>query len=317
MGHPACSALRGSIVESSVQPEEQGESSRRVIKPTIWEKQPLGLALFAVLFVVFAAPGLVTILIACNLQASKGMLWQIVVEAIFAFAAVSSLLIMTGFVSQRPLSEVGIQPYGIVRETMTGILIGAALISVVIGLLGMSGHFHILRHNVRYVWQPAALLCFLIALSEECVYRGYMLPAFERRWGTGTALIVSSLLFGAMHIVNVRHEHVALQLRVTLFMAIEAGLLLGASYLATRRLWLPIGIHWAWNFFLGPYYGAPVSGPGMMGSYSLSQLSGPSWMTGGKFGPEAGVILLAVCTTATLAMLIVVARRREWRLAPS
>lgn len=295
---------------------QQDKVADEPAKPSVWERQPLGLGLYAVLVVVFAAPGLITLMIVLNTRPSTEVAWQIAIEGIFAFSTVFSLIIMNGFVGRRPFAQTGLQGRGVFMETSTGILIGAALMTVVIGILSMTRHLATVGHNVHYNWAPAALLCLLIAIAEEAAYRGYILSAFERCWGTGAALITSSLIFGAMHIINVWHEPLDIQVRVMSFIALEAGLLLGASFLATRRLWLPIGIHWAWNFFLGPFYGAPVSGVDMMGSYTRAYLSGPSWITGGKFGPEAGVVVLIVCTLAALAMIVVVARARQWRPAP-
>jgi hypothetical protein len=76
--------------------------------------------------------------------------------------------------------------------------------------------------------------------------------------------------------------------------------------LRTRQLWLSIGLHFSWNFFLGPIFGFPVSG---ITSFTLLQveISGPDLFTGGAFGPEAGLVVLPA---QALGFLIVWAATR-------
>jgi len=78
-----------------------------------------------------------------------------------------------------------------------------------------------------------------------------------------------------------------------------AGVLLAAAYLKTRALWLPIGLHWAWNFLMGPVLGLPVSGY-RLGGLPGARVSGPEWLTGGTYGPEGSVVLTVVCAVATV-----------------
>src|SRR5581483_7760086 len=94
--------------------------------------------------------------------------------------------------------------------------------------------------------------------------------------------------------------------------ALEAGILLAAAYLLTRSLWLPIGLHFGWNFTEGGIFGAAVSGNGAKGLINTS-LSGPQLLSGGAFGPEASVAAVGVCLVAAVVMLVLAARRGEWR----
>jgi membrane protease YdiL (CAAX protease family) len=80
-------------------------------------------------------------------------------------------------------------------------------------------------------------------------------------------------------------------------------LLLGAAYLATRTLWLPIGVHFAWNL-VESGFGTAVSGKSSeFGSLVHSTLLGPSSLTGGSFGPEAGWAAILSCLVASALML--------------
>jgi membrane protease YdiL (CAAX protease family) len=296
-------------------PQEQ--QAEEIEKTVLWDKQPLGLFLYAFLFIALTAPGMIVIDIALQIFKIGSIEWTISAEASMAFASIAGLIGITTFFCKRSISTLPFKIRGCVIETLAGYLIGAAIISIVINLLSVTGHFHRLGVSGHFNVWAAITLCFLIAVFEETVFRGYMLPAFERSWGTFAAVIASSLIFGAIHIMNVLHEPLSYQLRIASFIALEAGLPLAGAYLATRRLWLPIGLHWAWNFFLGPIYGAPVSGLNIFGSYNVGVLTGSSWITGGKFGPEGGVYTLIVGTLVGIALLIVAARAKKWKLAPN
>ena len=103
--------------------------------------------------------------------------------------------------------------------------------------------------------------------------------------GTNTfwAVVLSSVVFGLAHIFNPNAGWIS-----TLGI-IAAGFFLAFGYLRTRQLWLPIGLHIGWNFFLGPVFGFPVSGLEPFHLLGLN-VSGPDLITGGAFGPEAGLV---------------------------
>src|SRR5581483_1530645 len=83
------------------------------------------------------------------------------------------------------------------------------------------------------------------ALAEELPFRGYLLPTLTQAWGSRTALVVTSVLFGALHSLNPGASLMAF-LGTT-----AAGVLLGLAYERTGRLWLPWALHFAWNFAEG------------------------------------------------------------------
>jgi hypothetical protein len=101
-----------------------------------------------------------------------------------------------------------------------------------------------------------------------------------------------------------------------------AGLLLGAAFALTGRLWLPIGIHIGWNFAEGSLFGTAVSGGQLGGSVIVGKLSGPDILTGGRFGPEASIVTIVVLLMATafLGWRLARSRRAEppiWRAGPT
>jgi membrane protease YdiL (CAAX protease family) len=145
------------------------------------------------------------------------------------------------------------------------------------------------------IWLPA-LVYICVGVQEEMASRGYLLRNLAEGWnikriGPRAALIaayvVSSLIFGGLHAANPNASLVS-----TLNIAC-AGLFLGLGFVLTGELAIPIGLHISWNFFQGNVFGFPVSGTRAGPSFIAIQQAGPTWATGGAFGPEAGVIGLA------------------------
>jgi membrane protease YdiL (CAAX protease family) len=154
---------------------------------------------------------------------------------------------------------------------------------------------------------PMAAMAILSGVCEELLFRGGVYRITEDMFGTGAALLISGALFGLLHLGN---PHASLLAGIAI--AVEAGILLGAAYAATRNLWLAIGLHIGWNFAEGGIFGAAVSG-GMGGRGLLNiPLHGPDWLTGGAFGPEASVVTLAVCTAAGLYFVWRTIRVGRW-----
>lgn len=124
----------------------------------------------------------------------------------------------------------------------------------------------------------------VVAANEELVARGYILQNLAEDWGMPVAVTASSILFGLAHLGN---SHAGLLSTVSIVLA---GILLATGYLVTRSLWLPIALHFSWNFFQSTVFGFPVSGnpPGF--SLLQTEVAGPELITGGAFGPEGGLL---------------------------
>ena len=116
--------------------------------------------------------------------------------------------------------------------------------------------------------------------------RGYHLQTIASGFNLLWGLIISSAIFGALHLANPHATWISAA--GILF----AGLFLGYAYIRTKQLWLPIGLHIGWNFFEGVIFGFPVSGLDDIYHLIRIHVFGPEFWTGGAFGPEAGLILL-------------------------
>lgn len=135
-------------------------------------------------------------------------------------------------------------------------------------------------------------------MVEELLHRGTIFRNVEELLGSWWALLVSALFFGFRHLGNADGNIVG-----ALAITIEAGVLLTSVFLLTRRLWLSMGSHMAWNFTQGGIFSGSVSGAFEQPGLLKATIEGPELLTGGKFGMEASIIALLICTTVGLVVL--------------
>jgi membrane protease YdiL (CAAX protease family) len=145
------------------------------------------------------------------------------------------------------------------------------------------------------------------SFGEEVAFRGGVFRVLEDSFGTVPALLVSAAAFGLVHAFNPGANAVS-----TAAIALEAGVLLGLAYAATRNLWFPIGLHFGWGFVEGGVFGAAVSGHGYSGLLHVT-LAGPDLLTGGAFGPEASVVAVGISLAASLALAAIAYSKGRWK----
>jgi uncharacterized protein len=192
---------------------------------------------------------------------------------------------------------------GMGRELRAGMLLGAGLCVLCFVILMLLGAYSIEGVNPVLVLLPALAMAISSGVLEELMWRGGLLRILEEGLGSWIALAVSALAFGLSHYAPVEGA-----LWGTFTITIEAGLLLGAAYMVTRRLWICIGLHMAWNFVQSGVFSGVVSGafnhPGLL-KYTVE---GPAILTGGTFGLEASIVAVLVCTAAGILMLVLAIR---------
>lgn len=200
---------------------------------------------------------------------------------------------------------------GMGREWATGALIGAGLITGCVRILLGFGMYRIDGLNPSTFLIPAVALAISSGTFEELFFRGVIFKSVEDMVGSWIALILSSLVFGFVHLLNPAGTIVG-----AVYISIEAGLLLAAAYLLTRRLWLAMGVHMAWNYTLSAIYSGVVSGgvsdPGLI----RGTFEGPELLTGGSFGLESSILALVLCTGAGIVMAVLAHRRGHFLPPP-
>ncbi|MFE3738284.1 CPBP family intramembrane glutamic endopeptidase [Streptomyces sp. NPDC059134] len=203
---------------------------------------------------------------------------------------------------RRPSTEVALKGAG--AATGRGVLIGVALFGTVIVNIAFLGGYEV--HGLGSVPGAVGLFGFMAAAAttEEVLYRGVLFRLVEERAGTWISLVLTGTLFGLVHLFNPNAT-----LWGAIAIAIEAGGMLGAAYVATRNLWVPIGVHFGWNFAAGGIFSTEVSGNGTPQGLLDSTTSGSTLLTGGAFGPEGSLYSVVFGALLTAAFMWLAHRR--------
>jgi uncharacterized protein len=234
----------------------------------------------------------------------NGVLSAVIGAAIFFVA----YWLFVRFIERRAVDEFAFPPAP--RELTIGILAGLAIFSTFIAVMAALGSYRVVGTNGPQVLALPLAIGIFPGFSEEIAIRGIFFRLFERWLGSWVAIVLSAALFGAGHLANPGATWIA-----AVGIAFEAGVMLAAVYMITRRLWAAVGLHAAWNFAEGGIYGTPVSGLQVDGLLK-PWIGGSDLITGGSFGPEASLPAMAVATTVGVVLLYV-AWKQGKIIAPS
>src|SRR3569623_1441122 len=177
------------------------------------------------------------------------------------------------------------------------------LFTTVVAVIAAFGGYRVIGYHDVGVLVPVVGISIVSGFTEEIMLRGWFFRLTEKWLGSWTALALSAALFGALHLGN---KNATLLAGVAIML--EAGIMLAAIYMITRRLWAAIGVHAAWNFAQGGIYGIPVSG-GAMDGIIRPEIRGSDLLTGGAFGAEASLPAIVIATAFGLVLLYVAWRR--------
>jgi membrane protease YdiL (CAAX protease family) len=259
---------------------------------------------FAVAMIVFAHLAVGIILgVAFGLfdrQPQHLLFWA---NSLMLLALLAVFKILTSLFEKKPLGSIGLAFCGRWKtELGIGLSLGVAMIVIVASLEWGLGLARFSRNSIsaEQVLVGGAyygLLFAVAAVSEEITFRGYPFQRLVEAIGPAGAVAILSISFGLVHLENPSHTW------LSTLNTIAIGVPLAVAYLRTRALWLPIGLHFAWNFVLGYGLGLPVSG--ILFSKALLQASvhGPAWLTGGNYGPEGSGLATGVILAATIYLL--------------
>ena len=244
----------------------------------VWKWALLLLAGFVLSFLMYG--------VAQAIQDAVNAGWVKWIVAIALSAGMTGLYaLFVKWFEKHPAHDLALSRLG--AETLKGLGIGVGFFIVLVLAMYVSGIYHFDGWNSGNALEIiSAFFMFLtVGVGEEIIFRGVLFRWVDEKWGYAIALIVSSLIFGLLHIFQPGATWWS-----SVAIAIEAGLLLGAAYKFSGSLWLPIGIHWAWNFTQGNIFGFAVSGGDAGVSLIRSHVTGPDILTGGAFGAEASIL---------------------------
>ena len=227
---------------------------------------------------------------------TSSWLAELVESLVYLVGVVGLTWVFCHFMDRTPLRSLGLQARGWLAKLATGWGLGTLLQLLIFAALGIAGWLTVEEAG----WQPVGLSVsivswLIISFNEELSFRGYILQRLAQAWGLPAAVVVSSLIFAMVHVLNPNVQPLAM---VNLF---AAGLLFSCAYLVSRSLWLPIGLHIGWNLAEIHLLGLPGSGmtePALI----RSVVHGPEVVTGGAFGPEGGLLGLAAIVLGSIIL---------------
>jgi len=244
-----------------------------------------------------------------------GLVWWVLISALYPLAwrlidsramlddvlvmLVSSLVagwVMLVAVDRRAPGALGFAAdHAAISDSGIGFAAGGAMLGLAVLLLAMASMARWVADTGsgwEYVAALTQSLAFfaVAAAAEEAAFRGYAFQALVQGIGAWPAALAASALFALAHASNPSVTPVAL---ANIFLA---GVMLAAAYLRTRSLWFATAVHLGWNWTMQSLLGFPVSGLNEWDTplYDVRE-TGPDLLTGGPFGPEAGL-------AATLAL---------------
>ena len=173
-------------------------------------------------------------------------------------------------------------------------------------MLYVTGH-----NQVSGVGYPNRVLSAVIfalgtAIWEEVTFRGLLFRVTEQTFGTWIGVLVSAVVFGAIHGLNPNAS-----LAASIAIILESGVLLAAAYFATRTLWLPIGLHFGWNFAEDFIFGVRTSGHAARPAIVEGTLTGSPLWTGGDYGLESSIWAIAMASIMSAILIVIAVRRGE------
>ncbi len=230
-------------------------------------------------------------------------------QAIMAVAGMVALAmwIYVGFaryVERREPDDLALGPMP--RELGLGLVLGTALYTGSVLILMAIGVMRIESVNPPAFMLPAIAMALSSGFLEELLFRGALFRIVEQWLGSWISVFVSSLVFGVVHLMNP-----AATITGAIFISVEAGVLLAAAYMLTRRLWLGIGFHISWNYTQSAVFSGVVSGSVADPGLFKTVMTGPDLLTGGSFGLEASLIACLLCTTAGTLLVLKAVRRGQ------
>jgi membrane protease YdiL (CAAX protease family) len=212
--------------------------------------------------------------------------------------------------TREPMRAMGLpRRPGAGREFGMGAALGWGMVTVVLLVVALLGHFYVQLWMAPKAWGLLLVQILTLlagAIAGEIAFRGYSFQKLVEAVGPFAATILAAIVFGALRMTTPGSTPTAV------WISAVAAILLSAAYLRTRALWLGWGLHFAWTASIGILFGQPLAGSRQVSSVIHTYVDGPTWLTGAEFGPEGSLITLIVLWVG-LYFVIRITRELAWK----
>ncbi|MEA4825996.1 MAG: type II CAAX endopeptidase family protein [Clostridium sp.] len=225
-------------------------------------------------------------------------------------ALILTIFILLRFIENKRFKDIGfnsIREHA--KELKWGLILGAVSMVAIFIILLCTGNITLKNSITSPNFTTNALwgivLFIIVAINEEIMCRGYIQTTLSQIGSEWVAAIATSGIFAILHLGNPNVKSTGL---INIFLV---GMLLSYMYIKTKSIWMPIGYHFTWNYFQGNVFGFPVSGTTQSkGIYNIIKVK-ENILTGGKFGPEAGILATIVIVVGIIVVWILTSNRKS------
>lgn len=246
--------------------------------------------------------------LAASMEISSSNVYMI--GMLFANAVIILIvLLFCKLIQKRKVSTVGFVKKDMAKEYGIGLIIGFVIFSVAVLLCVLTGSLKITGLSETFsvgLWILFGVGYMIQGMAEEVLCRGYLMVSIGRRYPMWLAVLLNSLFFAAMHLLNSGISLLAF-VNLTLF-----GIFASVYFIKRGSIWGIGAIHSIWNFVQGNFYGIKVSGIETSCSvFESLSVEGRDWMNGGAFGLEGGLGVTIVLVAGILFLLCRPAKYKE------
>ncbi len=219
--------------------------------------------------------------------------------------ALGSYVLLYTFYEKRKIKELSISTFG--KNAFIGFVIGMLLQSLFVLVIYMVATYNIIQIQPLSFLMAGFTQALTAGFVAELIFCGVVFRIIEKKFGTAIALIFSAALFMIAH-AGVKGATL-LSICAT---SLQAGIMLNAAYVFSRSLWLPIFLHFGWDFAEPAVYGGINPGISIQESLITSRINGPAIFTGAQFGPQNSIQSIIFCAITTWIFLFLAKRKNNF-----
>lgn len=254
---------------------------------------------------IFIVPIYIALYMSRSMSSNLGLLELFINLSSFLFISLL-VFIRVKYIEKRSISTIGLDKESWLKKYIKGFIIGFIMMVIIVLILFAFGCISVEKNHSQPVGMRAlgGVIFILIGWiiqsgTEEIVTRGWLMNILAARYNKVFALILSSTIFGFMHLLNPDVNYIAV------INIILVGIFYGIYVTKTNDLWAVCGMHGAWNFAQGNIFGFEVSGINVEVSSIVDfNLVGSNIISGGSFGPEAGLVATFVLLSSIVIVFI-------------
>lgn len=232
--------------------------------------------------------------------------WFSIVSLFSTALMTAAAILFCRWLQKRSAATLGLRKSGAVREYLMGAGAAVVLMSAAVGIGLLTGAYRVSAGGGSALTIALYLIGYLIqGMSEEVLCRGYLMVSVARKNPVWLSVVLSALLFAALHLANPGLTVLAF-INLVLF-----GVLMSVYVLKRGDLWGVCGLHSFWNFFQGHVYGIRVSGITASASLLTTEPVGSALWSGGDFGAEGSLGVTLLLAASICLVLFVMPRKAD------